>query len=188
MLRRLAEHIVYGRLLTRLAEIGAIVGTQQLSLLPVTREEFQQLADKTLTETELEQRATERALWAAAARQVWRCRHRTSTVPTCVWSNRGAHTAPVDLDTLWETLAQSAYLRALGCRVLPDVEQRIMLLAGIPDVPDGTAVTTSRTTFEAACLHSQAGCTSPPTATRSLTLSWPILRPSTSRVHPAPGS
>ena len=85
-----AEHIVYGRLLTRLAEIGAIVGTQQLSLLPVTREEFQQLADKTLTETELEQRATERALWAAAARQVWRCRHRTSTVPTCVWSNRGA--------------------------------------------------------------------------------------------------
>ena len=48
---------------------------------------------------------------------------------------------PVDLDTLWETLAQSAYLHALGCRVLPAVEQRIMLLAGIPDVPDGTAVT-----------------------------------------------
>ena len=34
-----AEHIVYGRLLTRLTEIGAIMGTQQLSLLPVTREE-----------------------------------------------------------------------------------------------------------------------------------------------------
>ena len=29
---------------------------------------------------------------------------------------------PVDLDTIWETLPQSAYLRALGCRVLPDVE------------------------------------------------------------------
>jgi len=36
-----AEHIVYGRLLKRLADVGAIVGTQQLSLLPVTREEFQ---------------------------------------------------------------------------------------------------------------------------------------------------
>ena len=59
-----AEHIVYGRLLTRLADIGAIVGTQQLSLLPVTREEFQQLADKALTETELERRARERALLA----------------------------------------------------------------------------------------------------------------------------
>ena len=144
-----AEHIVYGRLLTRLAEIGAIVGTQQLSLLPVTREEFQQLADKTLTETELEQRATERALWA---------RRRTASMempPQDLYSTylrleqQRDHTQlPVDLDTLWETLAQSAYLRALGCRVLPDVEQRIMLLAGIPDVPDGTAVTASRTTFE----------------------------------------
>jgi superfamily II DNA or RNA helicase len=144
-----AEHIVYGRLLTRLAEIGAIVGTQQLSLLPVTREEFQQLADKTLTETELEQRATERAQLA---------RHRTASMempPQDLYSTylrleqeRGHTRLPVDLDTLWETLAQSAYLRALGCRVLPDVEQRIMLLAGIPGVPDGTAVTTSRTTLE----------------------------------------
>jgi len=144
-----AEHIVYGRLLTRLAEIGAIVGTQQLSLLPVTREEFQQLADKTLTGTELEQRATERALWA---------HRRTASMempPQDLYSTylrleqqRGHTRLPVDLDTLWDTLAHSAYLRALGCRVLPDVEQRIMLLARIPNVPDGTVVTTSRTTFE----------------------------------------
>jgi hypothetical protein len=144
-----AEHIVYGRLLTRLAEIGAIVGTQQLSLLPVTREEFQQLADKTLTATELEQRATERARLA---------RHRTASMempPQDVYSTylrleqQSNHTqAPVDLDTLWETLAQSAYLCALGCRVLPDVEQRIMLLKGIPGVPDGTVVTASRPTLE----------------------------------------
>jgi superfamily II DNA or RNA helicase len=144
-----AEHIVYGRLLTRLAEIGVIVGTQQLSLLPVTREEFQQLADQTLAETELEQRATERALWA---------RRRTASMemsPQDLYSTylrleqqRGHTQLPVDLDTLWETLAQSAYLRALGCRVLPDAKQRIMLLARIPDVPDGTAVTTSRTTLE----------------------------------------
>jgi hypothetical protein len=144
-----AEHIVYGRLLTRLAEIGAIVGTQQLSLLPVTREEFQQLADQTLTATKLEQRATERAKLA---------RHRTASMempPQDLYSTylrleqqRGHTQLPVDLDTLWETLTQSTYLRALGCRVLPDIEQRIMLLAGIPGVPDGTAVTTSRTTLE----------------------------------------
>jgi len=60
----------------------------------------------------------------------------------------GQKQLPVDLDTIWDTLSQSTYLRALGCRVLPDVEQKIMLLAHIPNVPDGTAVTTSRATFE----------------------------------------
>jgi len=144
-----AEHIVYGRLLKRLADVGAIVGTQQLSLLPVTREEFQQLVDKTLTETELERRATERARLA---------RRRTASMempPHDLYSTylrleqqRGPTKLPIDLDTIWETLSQSTYLRALGCRVLPDVEQQIILLAHIPNVPDGTAVTTSRATFE----------------------------------------
>ena len=40
-----AEEIVYGRLLTRLAEVVTIVGTQQMSLLPVTPEEFLDLAN-----------------------------------------------------------------------------------------------------------------------------------------------
>ncbi|MBW1953789.1 MAG: DEAD/DEAH box helicase family protein, partial [Deltaproteobacteria bacterium] len=55
-----AEEIVYGRLLRRLADVGAIVGTQQISLLPVTREEFQELAENKLSEKVLEQRAIER--------------------------------------------------------------------------------------------------------------------------------
>ena len=60
----------------------------------------------------------------------------------------GQKKLPVDLDTIWETLSQSTYLRALGCRILPDAEQRLMSLAHIPNVPDGTAITTSRATFE----------------------------------------
>jgi superfamily II DNA/RNA helicase len=56
-----AEHIVYGRLLTRLTEVGMIVGTQQMSLLPVTPEEFSALADATLSAETLERRAMERA-------------------------------------------------------------------------------------------------------------------------------
>ena len=40
-----AEDIVYGRLLTRLAQVVKIVGTQQMSLLPVTPEEFLDLAN-----------------------------------------------------------------------------------------------------------------------------------------------
>jgi hypothetical protein len=56
-----AEHIVYGRLLRRLAEVGMIIGTQQMSLLPVTPEEFLDLADGTLSAETLERRAIERA-------------------------------------------------------------------------------------------------------------------------------
>jgi hypothetical protein len=144
-----AEQIVYGRLLQRLAEVGAIVGAQQLSLLPVTREEFQQLADKTLSETELERRATERARLA---------RRRTASMempPQELYATylrleqQQAQTQiPVDLDTIWSTFAQSAYLRALGGRVMPDEDQQIIELANIPDLPDGTTVTTSRTTFD----------------------------------------
>jgi hypothetical protein len=56
-----AEHIVYGRLLTRLAKVGMIVGTQQMSLLPVTPEEFLELANEPLSAETLERRARERA-------------------------------------------------------------------------------------------------------------------------------
>jgi superfamily II DNA/RNA helicase len=56
-----AEHIVYDRLLTRLAEAVKIVGTQQMSLLPVTPEEFSELANATLSTETLERRAMERA-------------------------------------------------------------------------------------------------------------------------------
>ncbi len=51
----------YGRLLTRLAEVVKIVGTQQMSLLPVTPEEFLDLANATLSAESLERRAMERA-------------------------------------------------------------------------------------------------------------------------------
>jgi hypothetical protein len=144
-----AEHIVYGRLLTRLADIGAIVGTQQISLLPVTREEFQQLADKTLTETELEWRATERARLA---------RRRTASMempPQDLYhtylrleQQRSRPQLPVDMDTLWETLIHSTYLRALGCHLMPDTTPQTLVLANIPGLPDGTAMTASRATFE----------------------------------------
>ncbi|MGE3536743.1 MAG: helicase-related protein [Candidatus Tectimicrobiota bacterium] len=146
-----AEQLVYGRLLTRLADIGAIVGTQQLSLLPVSREEFQQLAARTLSATELERRATARAMLA---------RRRTASMempPEELYNTylrleqqqqQHHHHAPVDLETIWNTLAHSAYLGALGCRVAPDASQNILELQNIPGVPDGLAVTTSRATFD----------------------------------------
>jgi superfamily II DNA or RNA helicase len=145
-----AEQIVYGRLLQRLSDIGAIVGTQQFSLLPVTREEFQQLAEQTLTAAVLEQQARERAVLA---------RRRTASMempPQELYETyvrleqqmQQQH-PPVDLDTIWATLAQSVYLRDLGCQVRAADEEQVFVLAGLPGLLDGTAVTTCRTTFDA---------------------------------------
>jgi ERCC4-related helicase len=62
-----AEQIVYERLLNRLVQAGSVVGAQQISMLPVTRDEFNDLAARTLTEETLEKRARERL--AARARR-----------------------------------------------------------------------------------------------------------------------
>lgn len=144
-----AEQMVYGRLLRRLADAGAVVGTQQISLLPVTREEFQQLAEGSLSEAQLEQRAIERALLA-------RKRSASMEIPprdlygiyVRLSEQSGSGEVPVDLDAIWQILANSAYLRDLGCQVLPEPEQKTMTLRGLVDVPDGTTVTTSRTVYE----------------------------------------
>jgi superfamily II DNA or RNA helicase len=62
-----AEQIVYERLLNRLIQAGSVVGAQQISMLPVTRDEFNDLAARTLTVETLEKRARERL--AARARR-----------------------------------------------------------------------------------------------------------------------
>lgn len=55
-----AEEIVYKRLLSRLAEANLVVGTQQITLLPVEPEEFRQLSEGSLSPEELMVRAEER--------------------------------------------------------------------------------------------------------------------------------
>lgn len=144
-----AEHIVYGRLLDRLANANLIVGTQQLSMLPVTREEFAQLADGTLKEAALEKTARERA--ALAKR-----RTESMEIPPAdlheiyerLEAQASARKGPVDLDAIWETLRDSPYLTALGCTVRGDGSCRTVLLKNIRGVPDGTALTVSRDTFD----------------------------------------
>ncbi len=55
-----AEQIVYDRLLKRLAQAGDVVGGQQISMLPVTEEEFAELAAGILREETLFKKAKER--------------------------------------------------------------------------------------------------------------------------------
>jgi superfamily II DNA or RNA helicase len=144
-----AEEIVYGRLLERLSRAGLIVGTQQLSLLPVTEHEFEDLAAGRLSETELMERAEKRA------REAQDHQRSMEISPEDLYeiyerqAAQGAETpAPVTLDDIWAVLSGSAYLRSLDCRVLDDEGMQAIELNRIPGVPDGTILSVSRETYE----------------------------------------
>ncbi|MCK8603178.1 helicase-related protein [Desulfoferrobacter suflitae] len=126
-----AEQIVYDRLLKRLADAGAVVGTQQISLLPVTRDEFEELAGGSLSEHELEQRALERALLAKK-------RNASMEIPAQdlysiylrLTEQKSFGRLPIVLEAIWRTLSNSIYLRDLGCSVMPDATMKTMILTG----------------------------------------------------------
>ncbi len=144
-----AEEIVYGRLLSRLSRAGDIVGTQQISLLPVTPEDFRRLAEGELSESELEENAR-KAVRLASERSESR---EISPEDLCEIYSRLRRAAkriqtPVTLDIIWKVLSGSQYLRDIGCTVSRDGTQKLMTLRNIPGIPDGTLLTASRKTFE----------------------------------------
>jgi hypothetical protein len=142
------EEIVYGRLLARLAQARLIVGTQQLSLLAVTEQDFSDLAAGVLSESDLLERTEARARDITA-------RQRSMEMPAEelfeIYERQAAETAarpaPVPLDDVWATLRDSDYLRSLGCRVLDEIRRSIEL-NHVPGVQDGTVLTTSREVYE----------------------------------------
>jgi ERCC4-related helicase len=144
-----AEEVVYGRLWQRLIEAGAIVGTQQISLLPVTRDEFQELAENPSFAEKLEKLAKERAL-------LFRKRTASREIPpqdlheiyTRMIGSDASRKAPATLEDIWQVLSRSHYLQGLGCTVEGGPEKKILKLSNIPGVPENTFVTTSRETFE----------------------------------------
>jgi superfamily II DNA or RNA helicase len=144
-----AEQIVYGRLLARLREAGIIIGTQQLSLLPVTPDEFAKLADKTLSPEALERQAMQRA---EAARQRTDSMELSAQELYQIYGRLAEQAnqipASVDLEAIWQTLRDSSYLQNLGCRGHGEASEQVMTLTNIPGIVDGTAITTSRTTFD----------------------------------------
>lgn len=144
-----AEQIVYDRLLRRLVEANLVVGTQQLSLLPVTLDEFQQLAAREIRPEELERRARERAELARKRSESMEIPARELYEMYGRWMDFGSRKpSPVTLDDIWETLASSRYLQALGCRVDADAEKKLLWVRGVPGIPDGTALTASREVFD----------------------------------------
>ena len=141
-----AEEIVYNRLLTRLIDINLIVGTQQFSLLPVTYEDFEALADGSITEEHL-------ASMARIRMAEQKERSASMEIPPDdlyeIYSRLSVdYDSPVNLDSIWDAISGSEYLRNLGCTPVGDPHDRLMRLQGIGGVPDGTFITGSRKLYE----------------------------------------
>ncbi|TEB09085.1 helicase-related protein [Pelotomaculum propionicicum] len=142
-----AEEIVYGRLLDRLAEASLIVGTQQVSLLPVTPEEFQKLAEGVLTQEEL---------MASALKRIEIRRKQTESMeisPKDLYDiymrmARASVPAPVNLAAIWEAISGSKYLKDLGCVVSKEPAKPTFTLYGFENITNGTVLTVSRDLYE----------------------------------------
>jgi superfamily II DNA or RNA helicase len=142
-----AEQIVYDRLLKRLAQAGDVVGIQQISMLPVTEEEFAELAAGTLKEQTLFKRAQQRI-------KEQRQRTESMEIPASqlydiyirLKGRQEKTPPPVTLDNIWHTLTTSKYLRDLGAAILTD--HPVLNLRGIDNVSDNTPITISRSIYE----------------------------------------
>jgi len=144
-----AEQIVYDRLLKRLAQAGDIVGQQQVSLLPVTEEEFNDLAAGALSPEELEKRARERI-------SLQKNRTESMEIPAGDLYNiyrrmsekRQDYAPPVTLETIWGAISNSSYLRDLGCVLCPADMPQYLKVRGVSGISEETALTVDRTFYD----------------------------------------
>lgn len=144
-----AEWIVYGRLLSRLAEANMIVGTQQISLLPIEPEDFRQLAEGTLTPEELEAHARERIeLQRKRTESMEINPQELYEIYMRMTRADDRYRAPVNMSAIWEVLSGSKYLRSLGCVASQDPDKPVLKISGIDCIPDGTVLTVSRELYE----------------------------------------
>jgi len=144
-----AEEIVYGRLLERLEKANLVVGRQQVSLLPVTPDEFEALADGTITLDELEKRAVQRL------QEQQRRTESMEISPADLYEiymrmeqARSAWKAPINLDAIWDCLAESQYLKDLGCELVGDPGAGALRIRGVDGVPEGILLTVSRELYD----------------------------------------
>ncbi len=144
-----AEETVYGRLLERLESVNLVVGTQQVSLLPVTAEDFQRLADGTLSEEALAEQAMARLKEQRERTESMELPARDLyEIYTRKAATRERGRAPVDRRSVWAVLSESEFLRQLGCEVAQESGRRGLVVRGVPGVPDGTRFTVSPEEYE----------------------------------------
>jgi hypothetical protein len=144
-----AEAAVYDRLRRRLGDTEQVVGAQQLSLLPVTPEDFENLAAGKLTPEALEKQVREK---------LREFRQRTATMEvraddlyqtySRLTRDADRRKAPVDLDAIWDAFANSPFLHARGWEVVEHNGAQALAVRGVSGVADGTLLTISRSLYE----------------------------------------
>ena len=147
------EEIVYDRLLNRLSSMISVVGEQQISMLPVTEEDFRALADGEIDEQALAHQAEQRiAVTQQRIRETELTGQEVYEIYQRMEQQHAQVRLPVSLEGIWQVLAESPYLEALGCAVAANLVgdgREPLLLTGVPGVADGTALTIDRGLFEA---------------------------------------
>ena len=112
------EEIVYGRLLERLKAANLVVGTQQISMLPVEPEEFRDLQRGTLSEAELEQRSKQRLRKQQAATAAMEIGSDDQyEMYKRLSANAKLLSYPATVNDLWEAFANSPYFASKGATV-----------------------------------------------------------------------
>jgi hypothetical protein len=144
-----AEEIVYDRLLRRLAQAAGVVGTQQVSMLPVYEEDFRKLAAGEIQEEQLERLARKRIKRQKELTQSMEISPKDLYDIYDRLNRQYALTvSPVGLDRFWQAFAGSQYLKDLGCQAMGTEADRMICLSGIDGIIDGTLMTFSRKVYE----------------------------------------
>lgn len=144
-----AEATVYGRLLERLSAVDNVVGNQQLALLPVEQQDFEDLIENKTNEQSLENKVRERLAETKAriaSREI--PPEELYNIYTNMEKSGATPRSPVDLDQIWDALVHSKTLQALGCTAVVGEEKRTIAVRNIPGVVDDTLLTSSRKTYE----------------------------------------
>lgn len=142
-----AEQFVYERLLNRLTQANLVVGSQQFSMLPITTEEFQDLADGSMTQRQVEKIAEERAKQQQENNKLMEVPVQDMfDVYLRLAEDYWKRPMSVSLEDIWQVLSESQYLKELGCELSKC--NRYITLKGIDTITDGTAITTNRGLFE----------------------------------------
>lgn len=144
-----AEEIVYGRLLQRLSSASSVVGQQQVSMLPVTTTEFQELAENKLSEEALKDRAEFRI---AAQKE----REATIQIPaddlytiySQLASKAKSEKHPVTLSQIEKALKESSLLRNSGALSYSENNQTYLKTGNVDRIPPGVSITASRALFD----------------------------------------
>lgn len=143
-----SEEIVYDRLLTRLKQANLVVGSQQIAMLPIEPEEFRKLDEGKITEAELESTAKKRIKEQQARQQSMEMSAQEQyEMYQSLTARLRQQPLPINLDQIWQTVADSQYMQKLGIKIDPEHEQ-IIQLSSLTGLFIANQVTISRDLFE----------------------------------------